>query len=412
MPTFALCDAAEVFIFISGYAAALVYGRVMAHQGMLFATARIYKRAWQLYVTHLCLFMLFTAEVSYTVQRFNNPMYNDELRVGDFLAEPDIAVIKALVLQFQPTFLDILPLYIALLLVLPLILLGLRRFKLFTLVPAVALYAAVQVWDLNLSAYPEGATWHFNPLAWQFLFITGAVLGQTARRGRSLGGLSRLLMPVAIGVLAVAVTVRLSWTLGGLWDQIPTLLLKELWPVNKTDLSPVRLAPFLATVVLVASWVRPDAPFLRSRVARPFVLCGRQSLEVFCLGIVLSALGHFILAEYESGLAMQVAVNAVGIGLMLGTGKMIDWYKEIDRVSAPGLAGGPDAATRPRCETRGLGRRPGGRRIRPSRSPACASRRGHGAGRRGRRLRGAAVELTQDDKPLPHPRRAARRRNR
>ncbi len=47
MPTFAFCDAAEVFIFISVYAAAMVYGRTMEQQGALFATARSEKRAWQ-----------------------------------------------------------------------------------------------------------------------------------------------------------------------------------------------------------------------------------------------------------------------------------------------------------------------------------------------------------------------------
>ena len=112
-------DAAEIFIFISGYTAALVYGRTLASQGPLYATARIFSRAWQLYVAHIFLFMMFIAEVSYTVTTFNNPMYNDEMRVGDFLEEPHVAIIKALLLEFQPTFLDILPLYILLLVIFP-----------------------------------------------------------------------------------------------------------------------------------------------------------------------------------------------------------------------------------------------------------------------------------------------------
>jgi hypothetical protein len=336
-------DAAEVFIFISGFTAALVYGQRLVAKGGLYATAQIWRRAWQLYVAHVFLFVIFIGEVSYTVQTFNNPMYNEEMRVADFLVHPHIAVMKALLLEFQPTFLDILPLYILMMLIFPAVLLGIQRWPLLVSAASFALYLAVQAFGLSVPAYPEGATWYFNPLAWQFLFITGAVLGTVARRGQSLVGLSRLLMPVAIGILVVAVTVRLSWTLGGPFPGFPALFLKALWPVNKTDLSPVRLVPFLATVVLVAMWVQPDARFLRSRAARPFVLCGKQSLEVFCLGIVLSALGHFILAEYESGVAMQLAVNAVGIGLMLGTGKMIDWYKTVDRVQTPA----PALAARP-----------------------------------------------------------------
>ena len=100
-------DAAEVFIFISGYTAALVYGRTLAMQGMIYATAQVLRRAWQLYVAHIFLFVMFIAEVSYTVTTFNNPMYIDEMRVGDFLEEPHVAIVQALLLQFQPTFLDI-----------------------------------------------------------------------------------------------------------------------------------------------------------------------------------------------------------------------------------------------------------------------------------------------------------------
>ena len=326
MPTFAFCDAAEVFIFISGYAAGLVYGRVMEHQGMLFATARIYKRAWQLYVTHLCLFMLFTAEVSYTVLRFNNPMYNDELRVGDFLAEPDISVIKALTLEFQPTFLDILPLYIALLLVLPLILLGLRRFKLFTLIPAVALYAAVQIWDLNLAAYPEGRVWFFDPLAWQLPFVLGAVFGYAKVHRQVLLPQGKGLVIAAAVIAGLACVIRLMWVAHGFWEAVPAPLLSLLEPVDKTGLAPSRLINFIALAILAARLVPPDARFLATRLARPIIICGQNSLEVFCFGILLALLGHFVLVEMSDALPVQLAVNAAGIGLMVALGYLLAWY--------------------------------------------------------------------------------------
>ena len=55
----AFCDAAEVFIFISGYTAALVYGQSLKRSGSLLAIAQIYRRVWQLYVAHVFLFMIF-----------------------------------------------------------------------------------------------------------------------------------------------------------------------------------------------------------------------------------------------------------------------------------------------------------------------------------------------------------------
>ena len=187
-----LFDAAEVFIFISGYTAALVYGRTLVTQGPLYATARILSRAWQLYVAHIFLFVIFIAEVSYTVTTFNNPMYNDEMRVGDFLEEPHVAIIKALLLQFQPTFLDILPLYILLLVIFPGILFALRSMPTLVLVASFLLYLVVQITNISMPAYPEGHVWYFNPLAWQFLFVAGAALALGAGYDRGVSRCGRL----------------------------------------------------------------------------------------------------------------------------------------------------------------------------------------------------------------------------
>jgi hypothetical protein len=325
-------DAAEVFIFVSGFTAALVYGRRLAAKGALYASAQVLHRAWQLYVAHIFLFMMFIAEVSYTASTFQNPMYNEEMRVADFLGEPHIAVIKALLLQFQPTFLDILPLYIVMLAIFPAILIGMRRHWLLVLLPSTLAYLAVQIFGIPVPAYPEGHVWYFNPLAWQILFVTGAVLGDRVRQGENFTGLLRLAYPVAATVFVVALTIKVSWTIHGVWEEFPGLFLRELWPVNKNNLSPLRLVPFFALVVLVAAHVPANARFLRTAAARPLVLCGRQSLEIFCLGILLSALGHFILTEYDSGVAMQLTVNAAGILLMISTAKMIDWYRMMDRM--------------------------------------------------------------------------------
>jgi len=339
MPTFAFCDAAEVFIFISGYAAAMVYGRTMEQQGALFATARIYKRAWQLYVTHLCLFMLFTAEVSYTVQRFNNPMYNDELRVGDFLAEPDIAVIKALVLQFQPTFLDILPLYIALLLIFPVILLGLRRFGKWVLLPSAVLYMSVQIWDLNLAAYPEGRVWFFDPLAWQLPFVLGALFGYAKVHHHVLLPQTRWPVLLAGTIAGLACLIRLSWVFHGFWEDIPAPLYTMLDPVDKTGLAWPRILNFAALAVLAGRLVHVDAGFLGWRAMRPVIICGQNSLEVFCFGILLALLGHFILVEISDAVLVQILVNAAGIGLMIGLGYLLAWYGNGGKL--PSLAQAP-----------------------------------------------------------------------
>jgi hypothetical protein len=328
-------DAAEVFIFISGYTAAMVYGRTLKAHGALYAGAQIWRRAWQLYVAHIFLFVMFIAEVSYTVTTFNNPMYNDEMRVGEFLSEPHIAIVKALLLQFQPTFLDILPLYIVLLVAFPVVLIGLRRCPLAILAASLALYVLVQTEGLSVPAYPAGRDWYFNPLAWQFLFISGAALGLERGWGARLGRRRGPLLALAALVVGAALVVRVSWTVHAVWDSFPGFFLADLWPVDKSDLSPIRLVPFFGAAAIAAALVPPWTAFLGSAAARPLVLCGRHSLEIFCLGILLSALGHFALSEYDSGVLSQLAVNIVGILAICLTAKLIDWYRNMGRAPSP-----------------------------------------------------------------------------
>ena len=67
-------DAAEFFVFISGYTAGFVYGPSVAHGQFFAATKRLLKRAWQLYVAHIFLFLFFVAQIARAARRFDNPM--------------------------------------------------------------------------------------------------------------------------------------------------------------------------------------------------------------------------------------------------------------------------------------------------------------------------------------------------
>ncbi|HUH84734.1 MAG TPA: OpgC domain-containing protein, partial [Stellaceae bacterium] len=96
---------------------------------------------------------------------------------------------------------------------------------------------------------------------------------------------------------------------------------------DKTNLAPLRLVNFLALALATVYFVGPDAPFLRWRIAWPVILCGQQSLYVFCLGIILAVLGHFLLNEFYGDLPMQIVVDVVGFALMIGTAALISWYR-------------------------------------------------------------------------------------
>jgi len=325
----AFSDAAEVFIFISGYTAALVYGRSMIQHGALLATAQVYRRVWQLYVAHIFLFVIFTAEVSYTVLAVNNPMYNEEMGVGDFLQKPHIAIIKALLLQFQPTFLDILPLYIVLLAIFPLVLIALSRGPLWALLPSAALYALTLRHGWSPPAYPSDHVWFFNPLAWQFLFIIGASAGHARVSGRWPFPHAPWLSQLAVTIAAVLVVINISWAIHWVYDPFPALFEKLLYnfTTDKANLAPFRLLNFLALALATVHFVRPESGFLQWRVTRPIILCGQHSLYIFCLGILLAVLGHFVLSEFYGTVPMQIGVNLAGFAAMVGVAALLAWYK-------------------------------------------------------------------------------------
>src|SRR6202008_979286 len=166
-------DATEIFVFVSGYTAAFVYGKEMRERGFMIAGAHILRRAWQIYVAHVFLFAIYLAEISYVATSFENPLYAEEMNILDFLKQPDMTIIQALLLKFKPVNMDVLPLYIILLLLFPGTLWLLLRRPNLALGGSAALYVVAWKFNLNLPAYPSGS-WYFNPFAWQLLFVFGA----------------------------------------------------------------------------------------------------------------------------------------------------------------------------------------------------------------------------------------------
>src|ERR1700677_2914094 len=188
-------DATEIFIFISGYTAAFVYGRAMRERGFLISSARVLRRAWQIYVAHIFLFTIFMAEIAYVAATFDNPLYAEEMNILDFLKQPDVTIFQALLLKFKPVNMDVLPLYIVLLLFFPPMLWLLMWQAALALAGSALVFVLAWNFDWDFRGYPNGG-WFFNPLAWQLLFVFGAWC--------ALGGAQRLSpvlrSPIVLGI--------------------------------------------------------------------------------------------------------------------------------------------------------------------------------------------------------------------
>ncbi|WP_448206802.1 OpgC family protein [Azospirillum sp. sgz302134] len=328
---YGLSDATEVFVFISGYTSSLVYSKVYAHHGWRFAAAKVVHRVWTLYVAYLFLFVAFTAQVAYTARVFDNPLFSEELGIAGFFADPALSLTQALALKFRPANLDILPLYIVLLLSFPLILPVLRRWPLVLLAGSLTLYAAARGFRWNLPTYPEGGVWFFNPFAWQLLFVLGSTMQRFPDVSAALTRRRPAFLVGAAAYLLAALLLVLSWQIAPLGALMPVWLADILYPISKTDLDPLRLAHFFALAYVVLQVARRDSAWLRSPFLEPVVLCGRQSLQVFCLGIFLSFAGQTILNQWTASLFAQFSVTIIGIAAMIAAARVLTWYQTVGR---------------------------------------------------------------------------------
>jgi len=336
-------DATEMFVFISGYTAAFVYGREMQNRGVVIAGARILRRAWQVYVAHIFLFMIYMAELAYVTTTFANPLFSEEIDLLGALKEPESTLVRALLLIFQPPNLDILPLYIVLLAGFPPVLWLLLRRPNLALAGSVLVYAVALRFELELTAYPRG-TWFFNPLAWQLIFVFGAwcALGGAARLAALIR--SRAALALAIAYLVFSFAISLTWYSPTLDSRVPLWLTNFIYPVDKTNLDALRFAHFLALATVTVRFVRQDSPALESPLLRPIIVCGQHSLEIFCLGEFLSLGGYFLNTELAAGFWTQLAVSLSGILIMIAAASLLDWYKKIDGRGRSNRPHGPQPA--------------------------------------------------------------------
>jgi hypothetical protein len=320
-------DAAEIFVFISGYTAAFVYGRIMNEQGFVVAGARILKRAWQLYVAFIFLSVIYIAQIAYVAHNFENPLFAEEMVTMHFLNRPEIVLLEVLRLRFLLANADVLPLYIVLMAVFPIILWLMLRAPTLGLALSVAVWATAYFGGVNFNLYPTGRGWFFNPFAWQLLFSIGAWCavagGDWIRWLRESNVVITLCVIYLIASFAMVTTT---------WSPRWLTILPEwmvIFPLDKSAMSPLRLAHFLALALLTVHFVPQNAAWLNSAPAQPLILCGRHSLEVFCLGVFLSYTAGFILIEYSAAFYMQVLVTLGGVAAMVGLAALMSWYKSL-----------------------------------------------------------------------------------
>ena len=258
-------DAAEVFVFLAGYAAVLAYGKILQRDGYWVAALKILRRAWVLYVVHIFLLAMLMGIVFFANSHVETRDLVEEMGLTHFVTQPQQALTDELLLRFKPNLMDPLPLYIVLLCGLPLVLPLLLRQTWAVVGVSLGVYLLAPWMGWNLRAIADGV-WYFNPVTWQLLFVLGGAAALHSRRPRPTQTRGLLRQPLFIAAAAyslLAAIITLSWRWPEVHDALmPAWLSDLLYPISKTDLSPVRLVHFLALAYVTAKLL-PHAGWTR-----------------------------------------------------------------------------------------------------------------------------------------------------
>lgn len=328
-------DAAEIFVFLAGYAAALVYQQRYLAQGAFVTSLCILRRTWVLYVAHIFLLAQLMAVIFVVNDFVPTKDFIEDSGLTYFVSQPVKALVDALLLRFKPMLLDPLPLYMVLLgslaILLPVAIS--RPLRLLLMSSAIYLAAITKQW--NFTAQP-GGHWFFNPLAWQFLFFIGVVCG--AHRKKISNVIESLRTTVRHHIAAILALflvtcafLTLSWHWPAWHDKwMPQWFAQLIYPIDKTNLSPIRLVHFL-TLALCVTLCVPQGRWLDALPAQAIQIMGRHSLIVFCLSVLLVPVADCINTLSGDGVFVQTSTSIGGICLMILIAMLPEWYASQER---------------------------------------------------------------------------------
>lgn len=322
---FGFSDATEMFVFLSGMASAIAFGRVFDRDGFARGTGRVARRVWQIYWIHVAVFVVVAALVAAAgIRPGSGESYIVALNLPRFFADPAALLPQFLALAYVPNYFDILPMYLVILAMMPAMILAERLHRALPFALMAALWGLAQAHLLDLPAEPwSDRVWFFNPFGWQLLFYLGFFLMRGTLPAPGPGrGLTILALVVVLA------TVPFAWyriieasPFFGFWAQ-------ALMPLtDKTHFGLLRLVHFLALAVLAMQLAGPGGRRLHGPAVAVVSKVGQQTLAVFVTGMVVAQLlGMALDHTGRSGLAVAAA-NIAGFAALVAVAYAVAWFK-------------------------------------------------------------------------------------
>lgn len=326
---FGFSDAAEAFVLMSGIAAGLAYSPQFRAGPLWPGIARVWARARTLYLVHITTTLLALGIFAAAALWFDDWAPLGTNNIPGLFTNPLGALIGLPLLTHQLGYFNILPLYLVLLLVTPVLLLLGRRHPWQVILGSILVWAVAGQWHLNFPNYPIPGGWFFDPLSWQLIFVVGLFSGVAMRERRALVPYDNVLfIGAAVLVLVVGFWMKLDWlgTFGR--DRLLAPLSHVGFPdyfvwFDKGTLALPRLLHALALAYVLSS-----IPLVRriaeSPYAAPLTLLGRHGLPVFATGSVLDMVLQAIKARTGQDPLIDGTLFLVGLLILLALADVLD----------------------------------------------------------------------------------------
>lgn len=317
--TFAYCDSAEVFVFVSGYVCAASWLALAARKGEGAANRRFWRRGREIYAAYLCTAaLMLLSGAAAVLLRVDSPLVGESgfLR---FSAHPFTTLANIAVFRDQPYLAGVLPMYIVLVLALPTAMPFARRS------PDVVLFGSFGLWlgGCWLASWlpvAPGSVWPFNPFAWQAMFVLGLLCRlYPVTRAFQVSLQGRALTLLAFAIVVTFAVVRLFFDL----EPQPGYM--------KQNLASVRIVSFAAVAWLAAQAVRKGWIAQLAQRLPAIVNVGQQGLACFVGGAVVSNLIDTLLRALHANnwLPARLAGDALAIAALLTLAGSLRWWKSV-----------------------------------------------------------------------------------
>ena len=330
---FGLSDAAELFVFLAGFSAAIAYFPKFVAGDHWRQILRSWSRAASLHVTHVVSLVACIALFGIAADAFDDPTYLQMNNIGPVIDDPLAGVIGIATLGHQIGYFNILPMYVVMLAALPLIMLLARVDLVLPLFAATGIYLAANLAGWNLPHYPNDDHWFFNPLAWQLLFVIGFTFGAIARSGVKIP-FSAVLYWLAAAYLVASLIIAVGYHYAvPAVPGVPSFLVA----LDKTNLSLPRLLHVLALVYVVVHTPVVGRALAGLRPDNVLVALGRNALPVFCAGSLLSMVGLLLREGHGEHALLDLAIVGTGFVLLVALARALDWSRRQARPSRAGI---------------------------------------------------------------------------